>query len=171
MITIQKVNLSEIEQLQQLSYETFKETFSPYNTTENMTIYLKKAFNLPKLQKELNNADSHFFFIYYNKLLAGYLKINLNTAQSENMGPESLEIERIYIKKAFQRKGLGQILLNKALELGKDFHKKQIWLGVWTENNKALNFYRKNHFVETTTHTFKLGNKKQTDYLMIHQVL
>ncbi|MDQ1002090.1 ribosomal protein L22 [Neobacillus niacini] len=37
-------------------------------------------------------------FILINEV-AGYLKVNINDAQSEEMDEESLEIERIYIKK------------------------------------------------------------------------
>lgn len=38
------------------------------------------------------------------------MKVNINDAQSENMGVESLEIERVYIKKEFQKHGLGKSL-------------------------------------------------------------
>ncbi|MDW7618230.1 GNAT family N-acetyltransferase, partial [Peribacillus simplex] len=84
--------------LQEISYETFNETFKHQNTPENMNAYLERAFNFKQLEKELSNTSSQFFFVYFNNEVAGYLKINTNDAQSEEMGDESLEIERIYIK-------------------------------------------------------------------------
>ena len=41
-----------------------------------------------------------------------------------------------------------------------------IWLGVWEKNVRAINFYKKNGFVEFDTHQFILGDEVQTDYLM-----
>ncbi len=79
--------------------------------------------------------------------VAGYLKVNVNDAQSEEMGDESLEIERIYIKKEFQKHGLGKYLLNKAIELAMECTKQKIWLGVWENIENAIGFYKKMEFV------------------------
>jgi len=40
------------------------------------------------------------------------------------------------------------------------------WLGVWEENPRAINFYKKNGFVAFDKHIFKLGNDEQTDIMM-----
>ena len=91
--------------------------FKHQNSPENMHHYLEKAFNLKQLEKELSNISSQFFFVYFNDEIAGYLKINTDDAQSEEMGDESLEVERIYIKSSFQKHGLGKYLLNNAIEI------------------------------------------------------
>ena len=43
---------------------------------------------------------------------------------------------------------------------------KYIWLGVWQENPKAIQFYTKNGFEVFDQHVFKLGDEEQTDFLM-----
>jgi len=82
------------------------------------------------------------------------------------MGDESLEIERIYIKKEFQKHGLGKYLLNKAIELAMECNKRKIWLGVWENNENAIGFYKKMGFVQTGTHSFYMGDDEQTDFIM-----
>ena len=67
--------------------------------------------------------------MYYKNELAGYLKVNSDDAQTEKMGDEFLEIERIYIREKFQKHGLGKSLINKAIEVAKEWNKKKIWLG------------------------------------------
>ncbi|MBL5795531.1 GNAT family N-acetyltransferase [Bacillus sporothermodurans] len=148
-INIKKCSLEDSRKLQEISYETFDDTFKHQNTPENMKAYLEKAFNLTQLEKELANISSQFFFVYFNDELAGYLKVNTNDAQSEEMGEDSLEIERIYIKKSFQKHGLGKVLLNKALEIALEGNKKKVWLGVWEKNENAIAFYKKMGFVQT----------------------
>lgn len=165
-IEIKKCTPEDLHTLREISFETFDETFKEQNSPENMNAYLEKAFTLEKLEKELSNPTSHFFFIYYQNELAGYLKVNINDAQSEEMGNESLEIERIYIKKTFQKYGLGKVLYNKALELANELEKKKVWLGVWEKNENAIAFYKKMGFVQTGSHSFFMGDDEQTDYIM-----
>lgn len=82
------------------------------------------------------------------------------------MGDESLEFERIYIKKKFQKHGLGKCLLNKAMEIAMECNNKKIWLGVWEKNENSIAFYQKMGFVQTETHSFFMGDEEQIDFIM-----
>jgi len=165
-INIKKCTLNDLGLLKEISYGTFNETFKDQNSLENMNAYLERAFNLKQLEKELSNISTEFFFVYFNNELAGYLKININDAQSEEMGDESLEIERIYIKKKFQKHGLGKYLLSNAIEIATERNKKIIWLGVWEKNENAIAFYKKMGFVQTGAHSFYMGDEEQVDFIM-----
>ncbi|MFJ7972597.1 GNAT family N-acetyltransferase [Psychrobacillus sp. NPDC096389] len=170
-IQIIKCTMEDAHKLQEVSYETFNETFQQQNSPENMNAYLKKAFNLNQLEKELLNTFSQFFFVYFHNEVAGYLKINTNDAQSEKMGDETLEIERIYLKNQFQKHGLGKHLYQKALEIAKQSNKKKIWLGVWEKNENAIAFYKKIGFIQTGAHSFYMGDEEQTDLIMTKTLL
>ncbi|MGG4217891.1 GNAT family N-acetyltransferase [Paenibacillus jamilae] len=161
-----KCSHADLQILQEISIETFNDTFKEQNSPENMQAYLERAFNSTQLEKELSNASSEIFFIYFNEELAGYLKVNINDAQSEKMGDESLEVERIYIKNKFQKLGLGKYLLNKAMEIALGHNKKKVWLGVWEKNENALAFYEKMGFVQTGAHSFYMGDEEQIDFIM-----
>ncbi|MFP3512883.1 GNAT family N-acetyltransferase [Peribacillus sp. SIMBA_075] len=170
-INTKKCTLEDSRKLQEISYETFNETFKHQNTPENMNAYLEKSFNLKQLEEELSNISSQFFFVYFNNEVAGYLKTNTNDAQSEDVGAESLEIERIYIKNSFQKHGLGKYLLNKAMEIAMEHNKKKVWLGVWEKNENAIAFYKKLGFVQTGAHSFYMGDEEQIDFIMTKTLL
>ncbi|KUL06585.1 GNAT family N-acetyltransferase [Bacillus licheniformis] len=170
-VNIKRCTLEDLHKLQEIGYETFNETFKHQNSPENMKAYLDKAFNLKQLEKELSNSSSQFFFVYFNNEIAGYLKVNTDEAQSEKMGDESLEIERIYIKNNFQKHGLGKYLFNKAVEIAKELNKKKICLGVWEKNENAIAFYKKMGFVQTGAHSFYMGDEEQTDFIMAKTIL
>ena len=165
-INIKQCNLGEIQKLQEISYETFIETFKDQNSSENMNAYLEKAFNIEQLEKELSNISSHFFFVYFNNEVAGYLKVNTQDAQSENMGEDSLEIERIYVRAKCQKLGLGKYLINKAIDIAVKQEKNKVWLGVWEKNENAIAFYKKLGFVQAGTHSFHMGDEEQIDFIM-----
>ncbi|MDW0111166.1 GNAT family N-acetyltransferase [Sporosarcina aquimarina] len=167
IITIKKCTPNELHELQEISITTFTETFQEQNSPEHLHAYLKTAYDLKKLEREVANSSSHFFFIYYNEELAGYLKLNTDGAQTETMGSDALEVERIYIKKAFQKHGLGKMLMNKAVEIALIQQKKRIWLGVWEANENAIAFYKKKGFVQTGAHSFFMGDDEQVDLIMV----
>ncbi|WP_209125637.1 GNAT family N-acetyltransferase [Alkalihalobacillus sp. BA299] len=165
-VKIKKCNIEDLQMLQEISIETFNDTFKEQNSPKIMKAYLERAFNLKQLEKELSKISSEFFFVYVNNEVAGYLKVNTNDAQSEEMGEEALEIERIYIKNKFQKHGLGKYLLNKAMEIAMERNKKKIWLGVWEKNENAIAFYKKMGFVQSGAHSFYMGDEEQMDFIM-----
>jgi diamine N-acetyltransferase len=165
-IKIQQINNSHIAALQQIGRQTFSETFAESNSAENMTKYLEEAYSLEKLTEELNNPNSFFYFAKLDEKVIGYLKINMGGSQTEIKDNDALEIERIYVLKEFHGKNVGQLLFDKAITIAKELQVAYVWLGVWEENKRALQFYTKNGFVEFDQHVFVLGDEAQTDIMM-----
>ena len=131
-----------------------------------MKAYLDKAFAEDKLRSELSNPESEFYFLFTDGSLTGYLKLNEGKAQSDIKDPDSLELERIYVSREFQGRGLGTLLMDKAIKEATERKKEYIWLGVWEKNSKAINFYKKHGFFEAGTHPFIMGEDIQRDYIM-----
>jgi ribosomal protein S18 acetylase RimI-like enzyme len=165
-VEIIAVTLNDLAILQKIGMETFYESFSSVNTEENMTQYLAEAYSLEKLTNELNNPHSSFYFAVVNDKIIGYLKINFGQSQTELKQDNALEIERIYVLQEYHGKKIGQLLFEKAMELAHEKNADYVWLGVWEENPRAINFYKKNGFVEFDKHIFKLGDDEQTDIMM-----
>lgn len=165
-IEIKKVTINDLDQLQQIGRQTFYETFASGNTEENMNKYLDEAFSVAKLTTELNDKNSEFYFATLDNDIIGYLKINFGQSQTELQDDKAVEIERIYVLKEFHGKNVGQLLYDKAISIARQKNAVYVWLGVWEKNSRAINFYKKNGFVEFDKHIFKLGNDEQTDIMM-----
>lgn len=155
-----------LDALQTISRDTFYETFHEQNSEESMTAYLNTAFSSKKLTAELENKHSLFKLLYVNGELAGYLKVNIEEAQSEQLGLDALEVERIYILSRFQKLGLGKVLMKEAFKLANGKNKNKIWLGVWEKNMNAIAFYERTGFVKTGSHSFFMGDEEQIDFIM-----
>lgn len=165
-LTFQQCKPDNVHTLRDFSYRTFKDTFAHMNTPATMQAYLEQSFNTEKLYRELSDSSSSFYFLYADGELAGYLKLNESPAQTDINDPYSLEIERIYVAEEFQGKGFGHVLMSKAVDIAKLSKKLYVWLGVWEKNLKAIFFYKKNGFYEVGTHSFVMGEEKQTDFVM-----
>ena len=156
----------DVDILRELSVKTYYDTFASMCAASDMAAYLSEAYDRDKLLRELCDAHEHFFFLYADGKLAGYLKLNEAPSQSDINDDASLEIERIYVSAAFQGKGLGKFLMEQAVHRAAELGKQYVWLGVWERNEKALRFYRNNGFYAVGTHSFVMGDDKQTDHIM-----
>ncbi|MCS3533121.1 GNAT family N-acetyltransferase [Chryseobacterium sp. JUb7] len=165
-IIVRKVNTDNLIALQQIGRKTFEETFSESNSKENMEKYLREGFSEEKLLDELADENSEFYFAIDDGDIIGYLKINFGNAQTELKDNKGLEIERIYVLSKYHGKKVGQLLYDHAIEIAAKSLAKYVWLGVWEENPRAINFYKKNGFVEFDKHIFVLGDDEQTDIMM-----
>jgi len=165
-IKISIATSTDFKIIQEIGRETFYETFASGNTEEVMQQYLQTSFSAEKVKTELNHPNSLFFIAWDHQIPIGYLKVNMNDAQTELQESDALEIERIYVKAHYHGKKVGQLLYDQAVEIAMKKMKKSIWLGVWEENPKAIRFYEKNGFVPFSRHIFKMGDEEQTDIMM-----
>ncbi|MCZ2247294.1 MAG: GNAT family N-acetyltransferase [Bacteroidia bacterium] len=170
-VDIKQVSIKELHQLQNIGKQTFYETFAASNTQEDMKKYLANSFSASQISAELNNPHTSYYFAWIKHTILAYMKINFGIAQSEFQHLNSMEIERLYVLKQYQRKSVGRQLLDFAIQTAQSKQLDYVWLGVWENNVKALNFYTKNGFEEFDKHIFVLGNDKQTDILMKRKII
>lgn len=161
---IRVATIEDVVVLCEISAKTFVETYGEQNTPENLQKYLEEKFNKKQISDEIQTLDTIFLLVECNHETIGYAKMRLNLA--ENSDSKSLEIERIYIEKAFHGQKLGAILMQKCIDVSREKGYQSLWLGVWEYNPKAIGFYKKWGFEIFGTHIFQLGDDAQTDYLM-----
>lgn len=166
MIEIKKAVLADLKIIQNISKQSFTETFAAINSPENMEKYLEESFNTTQLTSEISNPESPFYIAFWEKEPVGYLKLNFGNAQTESIKDNAIEIQRIYVLQAFHGKKIGQILLDEAIKIAHQEAVEYIWLGAYEENHRAIQFYTKNGFITFDKHIFTLGNDQQTDLLM-----
>jgi len=49
-------------------------------------------------------------------------------------------------------------------------HGRNLWLGVWERNPRAIAFYKKVGFVDRGSHEFLVGSDRQTDRVLVAPV-
>jgi ribosomal protein S18 acetylase RimI-like enzyme len=165
-IAITRVTPPDLPALQHISRQTFVDTFAPHNTEEDMQQYLAESFSTQRLNAELQFPGAEFYFARIADRVVGYIKVNTGAAQTELQDGRAMEIERIYVLKAYHGLQVGQRLYEKAVQLARDKGLTYIWLGVWEKNGRALRFYEKNGFLPFDKHIFRLGSDEQTDIMV-----
>lgn len=169
-ITFELVDLEDVEILIEISKTTFSSAFEKDNNPEDFKQYLDVAFSKEALSSQLLDKNATFYFVYYQKNLVGYFKVNEFTAQSDLKERNGLELERIYVLDAYQGNQIGLQILEEVYAVAKQKCKTYIWLGVWQRNKRAIKWYQKNKFKKFATHPYFIGDDEQTDWLMKKEV-
>lgn len=165
-VKIKTCSLDDLDELQETAKETFYETYAAQMPSELIHIYMVEKFHFHQLKKEIMNPSSTILLAYLNDQSAEY-KNECWQCPNRKMGEDFLEVERIYIKKIYQKNGLGKYLLNKAVQIAKEKQKQKIWLGVWEKNAHAITFYEKMGFKKVGIHSFTMGEEVLTDFTMV----
>ncbi|MGT2910803.1 GNAT family N-acetyltransferase [Streptococcus cameli] len=163
---IKQVKLEEVELLRKLAIQTFEETFGQDNTPEQLQEFFDRNYSTEKLRAEIQDPESQIDFLMQDSVPVGFLKVNWGTTQTEQELEDAIEIQRIYILKAYQGQGLGKVLFEHAMSIADKSQHKWVWLGVWEHNVKAQEFYKKYGFEKFGEHQFLVGDKVDTDWLM-----
>ena len=145
MIKIVKTTVKDAFLLSKLSVETFLPAHGHAASKEIMDNYIANNFNEENFVKELSNPNYQYHLIYYKNEIAGFSKVIFNT-----------ENENLELKKEFYNLKLGKELMDFNIKLCKENKQSGVWLYVWVENHKAINFYKKVGFTQAATYNFPL---------------
>ncbi len=159
-------NLEDAAAIRQLSEKTFRDTYTIYNTPENMELHVAKNFSLQQIGKELKGTDSQYFIIESEQEIVAFAKLVKGHSTEGLEDKNVVEIERFYIDKTQQGQQLGRKLMDFCVEWSIENNFEIIWLGVWENNANAMKFYQKMGFEFLSKHTFVLGTEVQTDFTM-----
>lgn len=165
-IGIRPVQLEDLGLLKQLAEQTFIETFAHDNSPEQLEDFFHQAYSEPVLKAELENPETKIDFLIYHDQVVGFLKLNWGQAQTEQILDRAFEIQRLYILKEYQGKGLGRFLMDYAMKMAQESGNNWVWLGVWEHNHKAQALYKAYGFERFGQHDFPVGDKIDTDWLL-----
>ena len=154
----------------EISRLTFFETFASSNLKANMDIFMNVQFTKGRLMLEVGQPENVFLLAYNDSDVAGYAKLR-DTRHPKQLGSSNaLEIARLYAMPGMIGKGVGRLLMQEALKIAAAKKKEVVWLGVWKQNQKAIDFYTKWGFTIFDQCDFILGNDLQKDWLMKKKV-
>lgn len=129
-------------------YEAAATLFSEYATWLNIDLSFQ-AFEEELLQlKEMYHTPFGIIFLARNET-------NFIGCVAVRKKEDSIaELKRMYVQPSFQRSGLGNLLLNKALEEAKAMGYKKIWLDTLDNMLSAIKLYKNAGFYEIPAYYF-----------------
>lgn len=169
-INICYATADDAELIADISRQTFEEAFAAQNTPENMQKFLNEQFTKEALIEEVGTNGNTFLMAYAENELVGYVRLRDNNTPEGLEGQNVIEISRIYATAGAIGKGIGSELMQACVDTARQLKKDVIWLMVWEQNQKAIEFYKKWGFEKFGDQGFVLGDDIQNDWLMKRNV-
>lgn len=168
MIKIIGANINHADLLVHIGKTTFLESHGLSAPKVDIDAYINLKFNESTFLEELQDLNNHFYILYYHEKAIGYSKIIYDYPSEAIPFKNVTKLERLYVLKEFHHLKLGLELFNFNMQLSLNNQQKGMWLFVWTENERAINFYKKAGFKIIGRHDFKIS---ETHYNPNHQML
>ena len=157
MISIQKATPADAKLIADIGIKTLLESHGNSAPAGDIAAYVSMTYDLKKVVEELEDQDNIFHIIYANGQAAGYSKILFNTPHPLVKSLAITKLERIYLLSEFYDMKLGSALFDHISRLSKEKNQTGIWLFTWTENQRALAFYKKKGFKIIGNSDFKIS--------------
>jgi ribosomal protein S18 acetylase RimI-like enzyme len=160
--------VDHLPQLQALMRATFTETFGQLYPPADLARYLDTAYADDQLRSELNDEWNFWRLVLDTSgSPVAYLECVPAHLPHPQVRPEEHgEIERIYVLRSRQGKGLGRKLMTIAVDhLADRYGAAPQWLGVWSQNIRAQALYRSFGFEKLGEYEFPVGDTIDQDFI------
>lgn len=164
--SVRLATAKDTEAIRLLAEKTFRDTYTEFNTPENMETHVAKNFSSEAILADLQSPQNQYFIIELKGKLVAFAKLVKNHSTKGLENKKVVEIERFYVDKNLHGQQLGRKLMDFCTNWAAENNFETIWLGVWENNQNAMQFYKKMGFELLDKHVFVLGTEVQTDFTM-----
>jgi len=166
MIRVRKAKIEELPAVRELAIEVYTDTFAEHNTEENLQAFFNETYTLEKFTAEFSEPGSALYVALDDLKLIGFLRLRLSNEVEDQLGKNTIELQRLYIHRDYHGGSVSRQLMEEAMAYALAGKYDWIWLGVWEKNFKAQKFYTKWGFERFGEHVFQMGDDPQIDWLM-----
>ena len=143
MIHIQKATINDAKILSEVGFHSFKSAHGHSAPKKDIEKYMSLNFTKNVFFKELSNEKNHFYLIKFNEVIVGYTLVIFDKKEAQILTENPAYLSRIYLLEAYYGLGLGRQLFDFIKSICIENQQSGIWLNVWVENQKAIQFYKK----------------------------
>ena len=156
----------EVLQISLLMKQVYLESYAIEGVTKLFADFITEQFSIEKITSELNSKNHEFWVATCNENPIGVLKISFGK-KCPLANTKSPEVNKLYLMKRFSGQGIGKQLMQAGEQSLKSKGFEEVWLEVWTKNEGAIGFYKKNGYKILGEVWFSIENKRYLNYVMV----
>lgn len=169
--TIRKATADDAGLLAGLAAVTFPLACPPESSPDDIAAHLANTLSEAKFRSYLADPDITVLVIDSDGDLRGYSMLVDRSAGDPDVAAAltvlpSAELSKCYVHPDHHGLGAAAELMHASLDEAAASGARGMWLGVNSQNAKAIRFYEKSGFRKVGTKSFKLGTTVEHDFVM-----
>ena len=165
-MTFRDARENDAADLADIGRDTFVEAFGAAYPPADLKLFLDDTYSIEKMKADLRDPEVEVRMAFSGRRVVAYCKIG-PVKLPVDVGPEpALELHRVYVRQTGQGVGVGRILLTWAIERARRRGAKNLFLGVWQANHRAIAVYESRGFDKVGTYKFKVGDTLDDEFIM-----
>ena len=163
-IAYRRARVDDAPAIDRVFRESFCDTFAHLYRSEDLQAFLS-AFTLDAWRSELGDERFAFRVAEADEQVVGYVKLGPPALPVEAEG-SSVELRQLYLLKQWPGLGAAKALMDWAIDEAKSRGGTELYLTVYTENERARRLYERYGFVEVGPYHFMVGKQADEDIIM-----
>lgn len=172
-LQLHPVTLSDQSKLYRLIEVIYPPVYKHLWVNEDCSFYINLFYSKTPLENELSESDSEYYFVVYNNETVGIIRTRYNQPNPEKTNYLSTYINRIYLGKQAQGKGIAKQLFYWITQRALAHNNTLLWLKAMDTQMQALRFYEKEGFtiIGKTHLEFELLHKHLRGMVIMEKTL
>ncbi|MCI5048972.1 MAG: GNAT family N-acetyltransferase [Rickettsiales bacterium] len=170
MPSIRAATPDDIPALSHFAAEMFEHTFGELYSTHDLHAHLNNHYQPEHFAKLLDDETVHFSVISEDGNMLAFAQYGGLRSPVENPKQPCAELHRLYVHPDCKGRGMGKALMATV----EDFFKPDIrylYLGVYSENYSAQEFYKRFDFEKVAEAIYPVGNHKDREFIMLKELV
>jgi ribosomal protein S18 acetylase RimI-like enzyme len=168
---IRKAMASDAAALAELAAVTFPLACPPGSSPADIALHLKRTLSEAKFAEYLADSRIAILVLEEGGRLDGYTLLVDRQATDPDVlralaAKRSVELSKCYVHPDHHGRGAASTLMQASLEWAAAQGAASVWLGVNSQNAKAIRFYEKSGFTKVGTKSFTLGDSVENDFIL-----
>ncbi len=139
-------NISDVKKLSILFKQVYIQTYGTEGVSDEYANFITKQFSEERLQELIIQHSDCLILAEYKGNLVGVAEIEFNK-KSPVGNITATELNKLYILEWFCGQGIGYHLLLEAEKIVKSKGLHEMWLWVYEENYRAIQFYERQNYI------------------------
>ncbi len=163
--TFHDVDRAQLSRLGKLGAELFIDTFGHLYSSEDLNAFLIKVYSVDALQQDLDNGRRIVIASDGSEWI-GYCKMGPLGLPIDTQGRQALELKQMYVSRPYHGRGVADGLMQEFLSWAENHGAEDLYISCWSENHRALAFYRRYGFQEVAAYTFWVGQHADDERIL-----
>lgn len=163
---LRTATLNDAAALSGLARQTFNETFHHYDA-DALVQFFSGHYSTDIFTSYIKDKHTQLWLAETNGQLVAYAKFGACGLPGVPDVFPAIELHRLYVLKAHHGQKIGAALMQKAFDAAQAQGAKAMYLGVWSGNINAQNFYRKYGFEKIGEYDYlPIGKAVDREWIM-----